>query len=84
MTLEMEEEGTAALCLAIGSSDRKAIMGRLHVQGSLDSCLQVSRALRIHHTPEKTCILLLMLSKHLSSRLLTKIIKIRKCTYTSH
>ena len=41
MTLEMEEEGTAALC-AIGSSDRKAIMGRLHVQGSLDSCLQVS------------------------------------------
>ena len=32
-------------------------------------------ALRIHHTPEKTCILLLMLSKHLSSRLLTKIIK---------
>ena len=41
MTLEMEEEGAAALC-AIGSSDRKAIMGRLHVQGSLDSCLQVS------------------------------------------
>ena len=37
----MEEEGTAALC-AIGSSDRKAIMGRLHVQGSLDFCLQVS------------------------------------------